>query len=143
MRQNIFLIEKKKEPELFDLVKSVRGWLGIFGEVENSYKNECKPHYIYITIENQLSKGLWGLNIDTKEITKKHSGNVEKIILTNNPLLIKDGVQCLDSEFIYDYIEKYKTNDKITYVNVGFNRTFENVLNEKIIASETYHPNLI
>jgi hypothetical protein len=64
------LIENNTTPKMGDLVKSRRGWIGIFGEHENSYEDECtvlKPYGI--SYEERPLKGdvIW--DVDTNIIS--------------------------------------------------------------------------
>jgi hypothetical protein len=57
MEAIIRFIESNKEPYTGDLVKSVRGWIGVFGQHENPYPAECTVVYPYGITEEEIKMG--------------------------------------------------------------------------------------
>ncbi len=67
---------------------------------EEQYQN------IYITNDDKIKEGDWHFKND-KMVTKSHiiDDTCKKIILTNNPDLIADGVQSIDNEFLEWFVK--------------------------------------
>ena len=71
---------------------------------------ERLPQNIYITNDEKIKKGDWCLNLKTNKVIKVgHHGHYgyssEKIILTTDPELIKDGVQAIPDEFLEWFVK--------------------------------------
>jgi hypothetical protein len=66
--------------------------------------------YLYITSDEFIEDGDFGLNLSTKNIVqydgiKGLDSYYKKIILTDNPDLIEEGVQAIDNEFLEWFIK--------------------------------------
>jgi hypothetical protein len=78
------------------------------------------PQHIYITVDEEIKEGDWCIHLTTLNISKHHSKDNNltqgwnKIILTTDPDLIKDGVQAIDDEFL----EWFVKNPSCDYVDV-------------------------
>jgi len=110
------------------------------------FKNDLmKYQNIYITSDEQIKDGDWVL-YDKKYIRKVDKTfnkqnmdwnvlNTDKIILTTDPDLIKDGVQAIDDEFL----EWFVKNPSCEYVEVKNYKYSEYPLNYKIIIPQEEH----
>ena len=73
----------------------------------------CKNHNIYITSDEEIKDGDWVLNISNDKIFKQDNSKPDtytlsfwrKIILTTDPILIADGVQAIDDEFLEWFVK--------------------------------------
>lgn len=94
------------------------------------------PHYIYVVDDDLISRNDWCLSLYGDGVTFRGlykcknvlsiNENDRRIILTNDPKLINDGVQPLDVNFIKEYVKnqvpvvnietKYYGKDKGKYV---------------------------
>ena len=105
--KNIFLIETKHESSLF---KTEEGVLLYNHSIE---KRNCKSQFIYITNREDIEENDWTFDsgcIIVYKITntKRENLNEEgcfKIVATNNPALIKDGVKAVNNLFLSFYAE--------------------------------------
>ena len=82
----------------------------------------CKNQHIYITSDEFIEEGDFGLNLSTKNIVqydgiKGLDSYYKKIILTTDQDLITDGVQAIDDEFLEWFIK----NPSCESVVVNFN----------------------
>jgi hypothetical protein len=116
-----FVVNTDIKPQYGDLVISKRGWMGIFGEHENSYENECRlvlPYGVYHygikagdTVLNVFFRKLQQCPHKDMERAYDQSDRMKKVILHpdkfNNQdivdLNLKDGdefnVYSVDGEF--------------------------------------------
>jgi hypothetical protein len=79
--------------------------------------------HIYITSDEEIKVGDW-FYLDDAEIVAKHINvkpvkEAKKIILTNNPDLIADGVQAIDNEFL-EWFVKNPTCEEVEVEEVYF-----------------------
>jgi hypothetical protein len=85
----------------------------------------CYPQNIYITNDKEIKEGDWHFNLAlnlVEKTTSFHNGLLcEKIILTTDQDLIKDGVQTIDDEFL----EWFVKNPSCEYVEVKEKQHFE------------------
>jgi hypothetical protein len=116
MDKNIFLIPCKGR--FSTLHFCVDFWF-----LTKKYEYSKEPFYIYITSEEKPKDGDWvietfnGIIFKIKNNTNDYSNSsFKKIILTNNPILIKDGVQAIDDEFI----EWFVKNSSCEFVEVVY-----------------------
>ena len=80
------------------------------------------PQHIYITSDEEIKEGDWTVFISTNEITKVPLGGFkgkvcQKIILTTDQDLIKDGVQAIDDEFL-EWFVKNPSCEEVEVMNV-------------------------
>ena len=78
-------------------------------EVPNTAKN------IYITSDEEITSNCWAFNVATNTLYKTYGGkgfnekdeknDWRKVILTTEKLLIKDGVQSIDDEFLEWFVK--------------------------------------
>ena len=64
--------------------------------------------YLYITSEEEIKEGDWCIYHSGEVIqylVKVNTDNLKKIILTENPDLIADGVQAIDNEFLEWFVK--------------------------------------
>ena len=93
----------------------------------DSYTNQ----HIYITNDEEIKEGDFGLNLSTKNIVqydgiKGLDSYYKKIILTTDQDLIKDGVQAIDDEFL----EWFVKNPSCEFVKASELRFFDPDTNE-------------
>jgi hypothetical protein len=116
--KNIFLIPTERQTNLVRIwykVEKTAFSFRINAEVNDSYKEYVN---IYITDEEELKEGDYIFETDTNIVNtadKDYSRNEFdfKIVLTNDPTLIEDGVQEVSSEFLSFFAE-----NPIDYVRV-------------------------
>ena len=81
--------------------------------IGTSFKKDfnVSPQNIYITSDEEIKEGDYGIHPITLNISKHHSkdNNLtqgwKKIILTTDQDLIKDGVQAIDDEFLEWFVK--------------------------------------
>jgi hypothetical protein len=102
--KNIFLFPTDKPSRLRYNLSNV---LVVTKELYRDYGKEVNQN-IYITSDEEIKEGEYGLS-KLGEIIKFHSGYdyryYAKIILTDNPDLIKNGVQAIDDEFLEWFVK--------------------------------------
>jgi hypothetical protein len=81
----------------------------------------CKNQHIYITSDEFIEEGDFGLNLSTKNIVqydgiKGLDSYYKKIILTTDQNLIADGVQAIDDEFL-EWFVKNPSCEKVEVVS--------------------------
>jgi hypothetical protein len=142
---NIYLIPTDKPSKLS------KHSSGTFHIVEN------KPHkkglykmtnqYIYITSDEVIKEGDWYYWAVTNSVQKakkdsfgklpENSDGSNKIILTTDPQLIKDGVQAIDDEFLKWFV-KHPSCESVKYYTVNSNTISTTITRyEIIIPKET------
>jgi hypothetical protein len=94
-----------------------------FWGLEKAFNNGFHPQNIYITSDEFIEEGDFGLNLSTKNIVqydgiKGLDSYYKKIILTDNKDLIKDGVQEIDDEFL-EWFVKNPSCDRIDFVLIN------------------------
>lgn len=92
----------------------------IYGKfTSNDAKINCQNQSIYITSDEEIKEGDWCLDEDGLKKCTAHAGAMnhyfQKIILTTDQDLIKDGVQAIDDEFLEWFIK----NPSCEWVEVG------------------------
>ena len=95
--RNIFLLPTDKPSRLYEFG----------GEYHLQIKSQenFRSQHIYITNDEEIKEGDYGLDTFHKEIRKFRNKNFvskydKKIILTTDQDLINDGVQAIDDEFL-------------------------------------------
>jgi hypothetical protein len=80
--------------------------------------------YIYITSDKEIKEGDWCIHLTTLNISKHHSKDNNltqgwnKIILTTDPNLIKDGVQGIPDDFLEWFVKNPTCEEvEVDYVN--------------------------
>jgi hypothetical protein len=114
--KNVHLLPTDK-PTRLSILNS--GKLNFGVEVMSS--SNSKPQHIYITSNEFIEEGDFGLNISTKEIVKYNgvkglNSYYKKIILTTDQDLIADGVQAIDDKFLQWFVK----NPSCESVEVGY-----------------------
>jgi len=115
--KNIFLLPTDKPSRLW-LYKYFDNLLtGL--TVEKS--KDIHPQHIYITNDEEIKEGDYGLDTFHKEIRKFRNKNFvskydKKIILTTDQDLIKDGVQAIDDDFL-EWFVKNRSCERVEVVN--------------------------
>lgn len=125
--KNIHLLETDKPSKLFIIDQSgmfipkppYLSFSTVGGRVHKVEGSELyKPQHIYITNEESLTLGGYHFNskygdepqktnkrdIDSRKYWEEEDYYISKIILTNDPKLIADGVQEIDEEFLKWYV---------------------------------------
>jgi hypothetical protein len=92
-------------------------------EVPNTAKN------IYITSDEEITSNCWAFNVATNTLYKTYGGkgfnekdeknDWRKVILTTEKLLIKDGVQSIDDEFL-EWFVKNPSCESVEVYQFGF-----------------------
>ena len=91
--------------------------------MKNLYKIQDEL-YIIDNNEKVTQNGIWAKCSFTGDILKNRNGQYAyKVILTTNKLLIKDGVQAIDDEFLEWFVknpscEEVEVVDNLKYFNV-------------------------
>jgi len=116
--KNIHLLPTEKPSRLW--TNNLRRRLELDEFIEQHPTNIAK--HIYITSDEFIEEGDFGLNLSTKNIVqydgiKGLDSYYKKIILTTDQDLIADGVQAIDDEFL----EWFVKNPSCEYVEVNFN----------------------
>jgi len=100
--------------------------------IERNFQH--RPHFVYITSDEEIKDGAWCYDTNLLDIFKfnnSHSITLKKyskkIILTIDPILIADGVQAIDDKFL-EWLVK---NPTCNFVNV------------EIINDSEEHPELV
>jgi hypothetical protein len=100
--KNIFLAQTDKPSRLYEFG----------GEYHLQIKSQenFRSQHIYITNDEEIKEGDYGLDTFHKEIRKFRNKNFvskydKKIILTTDQDLIKDGVQAIDDEFLEWFVK--------------------------------------
>ena len=100
--KNIFVLPTDKPSRLYEFG----------GEYHLQIKSQenFRSQHIYITNDEEIKEGDYGLDTFHKEIRKFRNKNFvskydKKIILTTDPKLIADGVQSIDDEFLQWFIK--------------------------------------
>lgn len=100
--KNIFLIPTDKESRLWRDLDSNKLTFSNLSQPNSNECTKCSNEYVYITSEEKLKYGEYGLS-KLNEIIKFHSGYdyryYSKIVMTNDPKLIEDGVQEIGDNF--------------------------------------------
>lgn len=144
--KNIFLIPTDKPSYL--VIDTIEDKL-YYQPILHKKTVNVLPHFIYITNDEDIKEGWKGYAYkkDVKGEVFKHSyttnqwyKDAKKIILTNNPTLIQDGVQAIDDEFLEwfvknpscESVEVIKQGTKIKHNQWGFTmRYFINIPKEE------------
>jgi hypothetical protein len=119
--KNLFLIKTDKPSRLFDCFEK----LGIGDNTTTREGLQVTNQHLYITNSEEIKEGDWYLYTDIlsklhirqhldKGVRKGYDG--QKIILTTDPELIKDGVQAIDDIFL----EWFVKNPSCEYAHIGF-----------------------
>jgi hypothetical protein len=98
--KNIFLLPTDKPSRLFKFANQLH--------LDNIPKDYYKKYNIYITSDEKIKEGDWGLSKLNEVILFGRSYNekfYKKIILTTDQDLIADGVQAIDDEFLEWYVK--------------------------------------
>jgi hypothetical protein len=86
----------------------------------NTPKGHCKNYHLYITSDEKIKEGGWHFNLAlnlVEKTTSFHNGLLcEKIILTTDQDLIKNGVQAIDDKFLRWFVK----NPSCERVEVGY-----------------------
>lgn len=156
--KNIHLLPTDKPSSLgyhFDIVKTGKvDYAPDLGFKEFNTKNnfQHRPHFIYITNDEDIKEGWKGYAYkkDVKGEVFKHSyttnqwyKDAKKIILTNDPTLIEDGVQEVNSSFLSFYAENpvdYVEISKQTKAFDGLNRPIDNAVLFDDYTKDFYTP---
>jgi hypothetical protein len=100
--KNIFLIPTDKESRLWRDLDSNKLTFSNLSQPNSNECTKCSNEYVYITSDEELKDGEYGLS-KLNEIIKFHSGYdyryYSKIVMTNDPKLIEDGVQEIGDNF--------------------------------------------
>jgi hypothetical protein len=112
--KNIHLLPTEKPSRLFKFANQLH--------LDTIPKDYYKKYNIYITSDEFIEEGDFGLNLSTKNIVqydgiKGLDSYYKKIILTTDQDLIADGVQAIDDEFL----EWFVNNPSCEFVVVNFN----------------------
>jgi hypothetical protein len=112
--KNIHLLPTDKPSRLFKFANQLH--------LDTIPKDYYKKYNIYITSDEFIEEGDFGLNLSTKNIVqydgiKGLDSYYKKIILTTDQDLIADGVQAIDDEFL----EWFVNNPSCESVVVNFN----------------------
>ena len=94
----------------------------IYGKfTSNDAKINCQNQSIYITSDEEIKEGDWCLDEDGLKKCTAHAGAMnhyfQKIILTTDQYLIKDGVQAIPDEFL----EWFVKNPSCELVEIRYN----------------------
>jgi hypothetical protein len=118
--ENIHILPTNKPTGIFESKNGLH-----FSIIEKIRYGEFKGFHIYITNDEEIKEGDWVYHkvlksvfkIDLKEVSQEYveeRKNIQKIILTTDPDLIKDGVQEIDEE----YLEWFVKNPSCDYVEI-------------------------
>jgi hypothetical protein len=116
--------------------------------------SEIRPQHLYITSDEKIKEGDWVYHCASNKLFKYDGRGlcveVEKIILTTDQDLIKDGVQAIDDEFLEWFVknpscEEVKTDlvpvnefgSKITVGGYGFDKFKYNIIIPKEEPKQT------
>ena len=98
--KNIFLLPTEKPSRLFKFANELH--------LDTIPKDYYKKYHIYITSDEDIKEGDWGLSKLNEVILFGRSYNekfYKKIILTTDQDLIKDGVQSIDNDFLEWFVK--------------------------------------
>jgi hypothetical protein len=98
--KNIFLLPTDKPSRLFKFANQLH--------LDNIPKDYYKKYNIYLTSDEKIKEGDWGLSKLNEVILFGRSYNekfYKKIILTTDQDLIADGVQAIDDEFLEWFVK--------------------------------------
>jgi hypothetical protein len=120
--KNIHIIPTDKPTGIFESKNGLH-----FSIIEKIRYGEFKGFHIYITNDEEIKEGDWVYHkvlksvfkIDLKEVSQEYveeRKNIQKIILTTDPDLIKDGVQEIDEEYL-EWFVKHPTCESVEVVN--------------------------
>jgi hypothetical protein len=112
--KNIFLLPTEKPSRLFKFANELH--------LDTIPKDYYKKYHIYITSDEDIKEGDWGLSKLNEVILFGRSYNEKfynKIILTTDQDLIADGVQAIDDEFL----EWFVKNPSCEEVEVNYIKT--------------------
>ena len=111
--KNIHLIPTDKPSRL--ILQNTKLLLSKYKEVNEGF-SEFNQN-IYITNDEEIKEGDWILfqGILTKALKGEKFSGKEKVILTTDPDLIKDGVQAIPDEFLEWFCSK---NGEVNFVEV-------------------------
>jgi len=126
--KNIHVLPTEKPSELYINMQ------GILSK-SNSLLLRLKSRHIYITNTEEIKEGDWFTD-DNNSLKRSYKlshvqfANPKKIILTTDDLLIKDGVQAIDDDFLewfvknpsYESVEVYTNSDYEMLYKVGANK---------------------
>lgn len=131
--KNIYLLPTEKESRLI-IYSTLLNELRLLDEPIYNWKHK---RHIYITSDDPIKKGDWFIALDGTndiynandkwlEIIEENSNPAEKIVLTTDLDLIKDGVSKIDDNFLKWFIN----NSDINYIDI---------IREKIDLSDFGH----
>jgi hypothetical protein len=127
--KNIFLIPTDKESRLWRDLDSNKLTFSNLSQPNSNECTKCSNEYVYITSDEQLKDGDWCHTVGTSlfnsqigRVTKKviedygkYGIVFKKIVMTNDPKLIKDGVQEIGERFF----EWFVLNPTCEEVEIG------------------------
>jgi hypothetical protein len=113
--KNIHILPTDKPSRLFKCRLKGHFILYPFNNLEGCFEEGFDPQNIYITNDEEIKEGDWVFNIVQKTIFKADKSFLkliggtlltnQKIILTTDQDLIKDGVQAIDDEFLEWFVK--------------------------------------
>jgi hypothetical protein len=126
--KNIHIIQTDKPSTLIkDLWKNTFFLVGDFATNHTDFKAQ----HIYITSDEEIKEGDWHYNLALNSVEKTTNFDngllQEKIILTTDQDLIKDGVQAIDDEFLEWFVknpsceEVEVENERVVLDDVNYN----------------------
>lgn len=104
------LIESNTSPDMGDLVISKRGWIGVFGQHENSYPDECKVVKPYGLSDEEIQVGDTIMNTHLNTIHFNISPTTATLELERKTMRCKK-VVLLPEQFNYQDIVNLNLKD--------------------------------
>ena len=145
--KNIFIKETEQKSKLYRNLLTDKLFI-LEGKVTDVSECNREYHFIYITNDEEIKEGDWiyhNLLKGGSIIRSKYNNpntTAKKIVLTNDPSLIEDGVQQVNSSFLSFYaentpdyvrVEKWLDDEGKRFYSLDFSPKKENKTEENVI----------